>query len=281
MKIRSVALLTFGALVQASTAQDLIVKQKCQDFGGVPHSIDDTVALPGIDFTEADFSLSDGFIRDVTVVINWWATMTTTGHCANPLPGSSPHWNENEMMSLFAIELEGEEVPLVPRTGTTFGSSFLPKGGDWGNLDGLIAIDTWSLKAADDLAEVVEDSSSSLCVYEYCVEVTTDNQDTDNDGVLRSDDCCPNTEAGALLDSDGCSNEQREIQLLCPFYRDPAWTNHDEYVQCLMEATYLAKWKNDGKRSLRGGGDSGEGAERGGGVENCFLWKCFRWNCFL
>jgi hypothetical protein len=203
------------------------------------------MALPGIDFTEADFASSDGFIRDVTVVINW-AAKTTTGHCANPpLPGS-PHWNENEMMSfLFAIELEGEEAPLVPRTGTTTFGSFLPKGGDWGNLDGLMAIGTWNLKAADDLA---------LCVYEYCVEVTTENQDTDNDGVLRSDDRCPNTEAGVLVDSDGCSDEQREIELLCPVHRDPTWTNHDEYVQCVMEATYLAIWKNDDKRSLRGGG---------------------------
>jgi hypothetical protein len=235
MKIRSVALLTLGAL-HASTAHDIIEKRKCQDFGGVPHSIYDTVALPGIDFTEADFLSSDGFIRDVNVVIDW---AKAAGHCANPLPGS-PHMNEIS----FAIKLQGEEVPLVPRG--TFGS-FLPKGGDLGNLDGLMAIGTWNLKAGY-LAEV-----DPLCVYEYCVEVTTENQDTDNDGVLSSDDLCPNTEAGALVDSDGCSGNQRRIELLCPFNKDPASKNHNEYVQCVMEATYLAIWKNNGKRSLRGG----------------------------
>jgi hypothetical protein len=236
-----VPLLTFGALQQASAAQDLIVKRKCQDFGGVPHSIDDdTVArLPGIDFTEADFYSSDGFIRDVTVVIDW---AKTAGHCANPLPGSSPHRND----SSFAIELEGEQVPLVPR-GTKFGS-FLPKGGDLGNLDDLMAIGTWNLVAGD-LAKEVD----SMCVYQYCVEVTTENQDTDNDGVLRSYDLCPGTEAGARVDSDGCSGEQRRIELLCPFNRDLAGKNSDEYAQCVMEATYLAIWKNNGKRSLRGG----------------------------
>jgi hypothetical protein len=235
MKIRSVALLTFGVL-EASTAHDLIVKRKCQDFGGVPHSIDDTVALPGIDFTEADFPSSNGFIRDVSIVIDW---AQTAGSCASPLPGS-PHVNEFS----FVIELEGEAAPLVPRG--TFGS-FLPKGGDLDHLDGLIAIGTWNLKAGD-LAEV-----DPLCVYEYCVEVTTENEDTDNDGVLLTSDLCPDTEDGALVDSDGCSGEQRRIELVCPFNRDPAWENHNEYVQCIMEATYLAIWKNNGRRSLRGG----------------------------
>jgi hypothetical protein len=143
----------------------------------------------------------------------------------------------------FVIELMGEAVPLVPRE--TFGS-FLPKGGDLDHLDGLIAIGTWNLKTG--LAEV-----GPLCVYEYCVEVTTENEDTDKDGVLLSSDLCPGTEAGALVDSDGCSGEQRFIELLCPFNRDPAWENHNEYLQCIMEAAYLAIWKNNRERSLRGG----------------------------
>ena len=52
------------------------------------------------------------------------------------------------------------------------------------------------------------------------------NLDTDGDGVLDSEDQCPSTAPGELVNASGCS-----IEDLCPCEKE--WKNHAEYVQCV------------------------------------------------
>jgi hypothetical protein len=54
--------------------------------------------------------------------------------------------------------------------------------------------------------------------------------DSDGDGVADTDDQCPNTPAGAIIDASGCS-----IPQLVPC--DGNWRNHAEYVQALFNVT--------------------------------------------
>lgn len=57
--------------------------------------------------------------------------------------------------------------------------------------------------------------------------------DSDDDGVLDSDDACDGTEPGAAVDEDGCSGEQ-SVALTCPC--DDGWKNHGAYVKCVAHA---------------------------------------------
>src|SRR6059036_2135454 len=57
--------------------------------------------------------------------------------------------------------------------------------------------------------------------------------DFDEDGVLDQLDQCPDTPAGDLVDSEGCS--------YCPCegaYDGSAWPSHQEYVDCTTKAAH-------------------------------------------
>jgi len=55
-------------------------------------------------------------------------------------------------------------------------------------------------------------------------------EDSDGDGVINSEDDCPDTPAGEVVNSSGCSVDQS-----CPC--DNAWKNHGQYVSCVAHAT--------------------------------------------
>jgi hypothetical protein len=61
--------------------------------------------------------------------------------------------------------------------------------------------------------------------------------DTDEDGVPNSQDKCPDTAAGAVVNADGCSIEQ-----LSPCHGP--WKNHGQYVSSVIKTT--AKFLRDG-----------------------------------
>ncbi len=65
------------------------------------------------------------------------------------------------------------------------------------------------------------------------VEVTRISTDQDDDGVDDSEDLCPDTPAGAVVDADGCDGEQ-SVDLECP--PDDAWASHGAYVSCVAGA---------------------------------------------
>ena len=54
--------------------------------------------------------------------------------------------------------------------------------------------------------------------------------DDDNDGVLDGEDACPATDAGAVVDGDGCA-----IADYCPC--DAAWKNHGAYQRCVAHTS--------------------------------------------
>lgn len=53
-------------------------------------------------------------------------------------------------------------------------------------------------------------------------------EDSDNDGVNDEQDLCPNTEAGQIVNLNGCSILQSILQLCSPNVK-----NHGEYVSCI------------------------------------------------
>lgn len=61
--------------------------------------------------------------------------------------------------------------------------------------------------------------------------------DSDLDGVPDSEDHCPGTPVGSMVNSSGCTLEQ-----LCPC--DGPWKSHGEYVKCVRAAT--ASFVSDG-----------------------------------
>ena len=65
------------------------------------------------------------------------------------------------------------------------------------------------------------------------VEITRISFDDDDDGVENTEDLCPDTPAGEVVDADGCSGGQA-VDLECP--PDDAWANHGSYVSCVAGA---------------------------------------------
>jgi hypothetical protein len=79
--------------------------------------------------------------------------------------------------------------------------------------------------------------------------------DSDDDGLFDDEDACPATEAGGLIDGDGCS-----IADLCPC---DGWANHGGYVSCVAAAA--SDFRDAGLIS---------GAERGSIVSSAAKSSC-------
>jgi len=92
-----------------------------------------------------------------------------------------------------------------------------PRMGIPGNQQFLINTMDW-------LADAPGVDAVGLAAIEAC-----NNPDDDGDGVLDGVDLCPDTPQGALVNPDGCA-----IDDLCPC--DDPWTNHGEYVVCVVNA---------------------------------------------
>jgi hypothetical protein len=73
-------------------------------------------------------------------------------------------------------------------------------------------------------------TSNGVALPDYTIrgQILPAPADADGDGVPNDQDQCPGTQAGALVDGDGCSIEQ-----LCPCAGP--WKNHQEYVKCVKE----------------------------------------------
>ncbi len=56
--------------------------------------------------------------------------------------------------------------------------------------------------------------------------VVPPDEDSDGDGVFDEDDLCPDTSAGEVVNSDGCS-----IGQICS--PEDTWKNHGGYVSCV------------------------------------------------
>lgn len=67
--------------------------------------------------------------------------------------------------------------------------------------------------------------------------------DGDNDGVLDSDDYCADTEAGAVVDLQGCSGVQIVSQICgCSGpSENKTWKSHGQYVSCVARARNLVQ----------------------------------------
>lgn len=93
-------------------------------------------------------------------------------------------------------------------------------------------------------------------------------EDLDGDGVYDMYDLCPDTEAGARVDDDGCSAEQL-IDAACPCLDN--WRNHGGYVSCvartsegLLEDGLLTEAEKDAIVSAAARSTCGTDAERRG-----------------
>lgn len=61
--------------------------------------------------------------------------------------------------------------------------------------------------------------------------------DADGDGVADTDDLCPNTPEGALVDQFGCSGVQNVANACdCDGNNGSPWRNHGQYVSCVAHA---------------------------------------------
>lgn len=60
------------------------------------------------------------------------------------------------------------------------------------------------------------------------------SSDSDEDGVGDSDDLCPDTAAGSLVDATGCSGAQL-VEIECP--ATGTYKNHGKYVSCVSNAS--------------------------------------------
>lgn len=78
-----------------------------------------------------------------------------------------------------------------------------------------------------DLDEVwVFDVALSAEQIDTLMNFNTIDSDSDGDGIVDSDDQCPDTAEDAVVDDDGCS-----IAQICP--ADGNWKNHGAYVKCV------------------------------------------------
>ncbi len=78
-------------------------------------------------------------------------------------------------------------------------------------------------------AVVGNETVISVAVVEACVG------DQDGDGVIDSYDACPDTEPGVPVDAYGCGGEQL-VDATCPCEQTPPWTNHGQYMKCVVHA---------------------------------------------
>ena len=173
------------------TESILVQTEKCQDFGGAIQTVDGSgmygTTLDSIEFTPADFPFSsDEVILDANVKIEW---TKTAGTCSSQTSGNPYHgetsfaisYSGASIISLVAEDTwdGGTDVGLVKNVfdqdasrQISLGESpesgvYRPSSGDLSSLNGLSVIGTWNLKAGDSF------QSDPLCIYSYCVEVTT------------------------------------------------------------------------------------------------------------
>jgi hypothetical protein len=114
---------------------------------------------------------------------------------------------------------------------------------DGGNVSGATAATLMLVNVqpgdAGDFAVVVTNNFGSVT---SSVAVLTVSVDMDGDGVRDSEDQCPNTAPGAVVDEHGCSIQQR---VPCAEPRvGEKWKNHGEYVSTVIKT--VTEWLERG-----------------------------------
>jgi hypothetical protein len=193
------------------------------DVGTTPAGIDVSVDLSGGDEVVGGLSLTFAEVLQsgqTTVVESGAGPPPDTGFRIVGIAGAPRYWDINTTAEyvppiLVCIhydptEVNGNESNLRLRH---------DDGSGWEDI-------TTSIDEEHDTICGLASSLSPFAVF----EPLDGDTDADEDGVNDADDECPQTQAGAIVDADGCSVDDR-----CPC--DGAWQHHGNYVSCVRTAT--------------------------------------------